>query len=123
MNLILFRAGYPPVVILRVNRRQYYRVLMQADADRPAPLVNSVGRAVERSLTLYLEAGTPRAKRPAPGDEWIPLAQAAEDTPYSQEYLSLLARRGRLEVIKRGRIWYTTRRAVADYQKSLKPSR
>ncbi|MBI4769793.1 MAG: Fic family protein [Chloroflexi bacterium] len=84
MNLILFRAGYPPVVILRVNRRQYYRVLMQADADRPAPLVNSVGRAVERSLTLYLEAhARPRPPPPAtpdrrPGPAARPAARPAD---------------------------------------------
>jgi Fic family protein len=56
MNLILMRAGYPPTVIQRINRRQYYRVLDQADKGKTAPLVNFVGRAVERSLNLYLEA-------------------------------------------------------------------
>lgn len=119
MNLLLFRAGYPPAVILKINRQQYYRVLMQADGDRPAPLVNFVGRACECSLTLYLEASTPRAKRPAAKDEWITLAEAAEGTPYSQEYLSLLARQGRLEAVKRGRMWHTTRRAVAAYRESV----
>jgi Fic family protein len=119
MNLILIRSGYPPTVILRVNRGQYYRALLHADNGRLAPLVNFVGRAVERSLTLYLEACTPRAT-PTPADEtWISLAQAAEGTPYSQEYLSLLARKGRLEAIKRGRIWLTTRRAVAEYRASI----
>jgi hypothetical protein len=49
----------------------------------------------------------------------MPLREAAQGTPYSQEYLSLLARRGRLEAMKRGRVWYTTRRAVADYRRSV----
>ena len=119
LNLLLMREGYPPTIIQRVNRRQYYRVLAQADAANEAPLVNFVGRAVERSLTLYLEACTPRTAPPAPQDEWLPLREAAQGTSYSQEYLSLLARKGRLEAIKRGRNWYTTRRAVADYQKSV----
>jgi Fic family protein len=119
MNLLLMRQGYPPTIILRANRRQYYRVLAQADAGQPAPLVNFVGRAVERSLTLYLEACTPRSGPPTPAEEWIPLRAAAQDTPYSQEYLSLLARTGRLEAVKRGRIWLTTRRAVAAYQQSV----
>jgi Fic family protein len=52
-------------------------------------------------------------------DEWIPLREAAQGTPYSQEYLSLLARKGRLEAIKRGRVWMTTRRAVAAYRQSV----
>lgn len=120
MNLILFRAGYPPAVILRVNRKQYYRVLSQADAGNPAPLVNFVGRAVDHSLTLYLEACAPKTKRPSSNEQWIPLSQAAQGTPYSQEYLSLLARQGRIEAVKRGRNWYTTRQAVAEYQKSVK---
>ena len=121
MNLLLMRNGYPPTIILRVNRRQYYQVLARADSGDETPLVNFVGRAVERSLTLYLEACTPRNEPPPAEEEWLPLAQAAEGTPYSQEYLSLLARTGRLEAIKRGRIWYTTRRAVATYQQSVQP--
>ncbi|MBX3053275.1 MAG: hypothetical protein KF753_17455 [Caldilineaceae bacterium] len=44
---------------------------------------------------------------------------AAEGTPYSQEYLSLLARTGRLEAVKRGRNWVTTRAAVAAYRASV----
>jgi Fic family protein len=120
MNLVLFRHGYPPTVIMRVNQRQYYQVLMQADADHSEGLVNFVGRAVERSLTLYLEACLPQTTPPSPEDEWIRLAEAAKGTPYSQEYLSLLARKGRLEAIKRGRIWYTTRRAVVAYLQSVK---
>jgi Fic family protein len=119
MNLLLMRDGYPPTIILRVNRGQYYRVLAQADAGNEAPLVNFVGRAVERGLTLYLEACTPRAGPPAAEDEWIPLREAAQGTPYSQEYLSLLARKGRLEAVKRGRVWVTTRRAVAAYRESV----
>lgn len=119
MNLILMRAGYPPTVIQRINRRQYYRVLDQAGAGKPAALVNFVGRAVERSLNLYLEACTPVITAPGPKDEWIPLREATEGTPYSQEYLSLLARTGRIEAVKRGRVWFTTRRAVEDYRKSV----
>jgi Fic family protein len=123
MNLLLMRDGYPPSIILRVNRSQYYRVLAQADAGNEAPLVNFVGRAVERGLTLYLEACTPRTGPPAPQDEWIPLREAAQGTPYSQEYLSLLARKGRLEAVKRGRVWVTTRRAVAAYRESASEKR
>jgi Fic family protein len=119
MNLLLMRDGYPPTIILRVNRRQYYRVLAGADKGNESPLVNFVGRAVERSLTLYLQACTPRKKAPKREEEWIPLAEATEGTPYSQEYLSLLSRKGRLEAIKRGRVWYTTRRAVLEYRQSV----
>jgi Fic family protein len=119
MNLLLMRDGYPPTIILRANRGQYYRILARADRGNESPLVNFVGRAVERSLTLYLTACTPQTGPAAPEDEWIPLREAAQGTPYSQEYLSLLARKGRLEAIKRGRVWHTTRRAVDAYRRSV----
>jgi Fic family protein len=119
MNLLLMRRAYPPTVILRANRRQYYSVLAQADSGRTDALVNFVGRAVENSLNLYLEACRPVKKSPRHEDEWIPLKKACVDTPYSQEYLSLLARLGRIDAKKRGRNWYTTRRAIKVYQDSL----
>jgi Fic family protein len=119
MNLLLMRRGYPPTVILRVNRRQYYSVLAKADSGNPEGLENFVGRAVENSLNLYIEACKPVIKSPQPEEEWILLRDACVGTPYSQEYLSLLARLGRIEATKRGRSWYTTRRAIKAYQDSL----
>lgn len=119
MNLVLLRAGYPPAIIARANRTQYYRALARADRGEDTPLANLVGRAVERTLTLYLEVTTPQTMPPPADDSWLPLREAAEGTPYSQEYLSLLARTGRLEAIKRGRNWHTTRRAVEAYRASL----
>ncbi|HMN29471.1 MAG TPA: Fic family protein [Caldilineaceae bacterium] len=120
MNLLLLKDGFPPTIIRKENRRQYYRLLAQADVGKVQPFVNFVGREVDRSLTLYLEACTPQLVAPAAVDRWITLREAAEGTPYSQEYLSLLPRTGRLEATKRGRSWYTTKRAVADYQRSTK---
>lgn len=119
LNLILLRAGYPPAIIARVNRRQYYRVLAQADGGNATPLVNFVGRAVERSLTLYLEACTPQTAPVPAEEESLPLREAAKLTPYSQDYLSLLARTGKLEAMKHGRNWVTTRQALAAYMQSV----
>ncbi|MFQ5340348.1 MAG: Fic family protein [Anaerolineae bacterium] len=119
MNLLLMQDGYPPTVIRKVDRRSYYSALAKADAGNLAPLINFVGRAVEHALTVYLEALTPQEGPPAAEGEYIPLAEAAKGTPYSQEYLSLLARKGRLEAIKRGRNWVTTRRAVEAYLRSV----
>ena len=120
MNLLLLKVGFPPTVIRQESRHQYYRVLAQADVGNAKPFVNFVGRAVDRSLAFYLAACVPQVVAPAADDQWLPLRSAAEGTPYSQEYLSLLARRGQLEAVKRGRVWYTTRRAVAEYQQSIK---
>jgi Fic family protein len=119
MNLLLMRRGYPPTVILRANRRQYYSVLAKADSGKTDALENFVGRAVENSLNLYIETCKSVTKSPKAEEEWIPLREACVGTPYSQEYLSLLARLGRIEAMKRGRNWYTTRRAVKAYQNSL----
>ena len=119
MNLILMKNGYPPTVIERINHQQYYRVLSQADKGQLPPLINFTARAVEKSLTLYLEAFTPQPGPPVNDEIWIPLREAAEGTSYSQEYLSLLARKGQLEAVKRGRNWYTSRRAVQEYIRSL----
>ena len=86
-------------------------------------MVNFIGRAVERSLTLFVEACTPKTSPPQDDEIWIPLREATKGTPYSQDYLSLLARKGRLEAIKQGRNWYTTRLAVQEYIRSLKKSK
>ena len=45
----------------------------------------------------------------------ISIAQAAQNTPYSAEYLSLLARKGKLQAVKISRDWLTTRQAVLSY--------
>lgn len=120
MNLLLMIDGYPPTIISRTNRQQYYRVLAQADAGQEQSIVNFVGRAVEQSLTLYLDACTPRTKAPPANKAWISLREAAVNAPYSQEYLSLLARTGRLDAMKKGRVWVTTLKAVEDYLESVK---
>ncbi|MFA4937174.1 MAG: hypothetical protein WC575_02725, partial [Patescibacteria group bacterium] len=45
----------------------------------------------------------------------ITLAEAAKLTPYSQEYISLLARKGRVLAWKKGRNWFTTKQAIINY--------
>ena len=47
--------------------------------------------------------------------EWIPLSLAAKLTPYSAEYLSLLARRKKLPAKKIDNVWYTTKSILQDY--------
>ena len=47
--------------------------------------------------------------------QFISLQEAAEICPYSQEYLSLRARQGKLQAIKRGRNWSTTKAWLQEY--------
>jgi hypothetical protein len=53
--------------------------------------------------------------------EYISMAEAAEITPYAQDYLSLLCRRNQLKSKKVGRKWYTTREWLNEYLKEKKP--
>ena len=46
---------------------------------------------------------------------WVSLSEAAPSTPYSAEYLSLLARKGKLLARKVDNVWYTTESALNDY--------
>ncbi|MDD3190968.1 MAG: helix-turn-helix domain-containing protein [Candidatus Pacebacteria bacterium] len=49
------------------------------------------------------------------GTSFISLAEAAEITNYSQDYISLLCRQGKLKAQKLGRNWVTTREWVEKY--------
>jgi len=51
---------------------------------------------------------------------FIALSQAAKHCPYSAEYLSLLARKGKLKAFKINRDWVTTPEAVLEYVKRQK---
>ncbi|MDP3991092.1 MAG: hypothetical protein Q8P63_02240, partial [Candidatus Nealsonbacteria bacterium] len=46
---------------------------------------------------------------------YISLTEAAKNSPYSQEYLSLLARQGKIAAKKFGRNWYITQEALEEY--------
>ena len=111
MNLFFMQQGYPPAVILHHERKKYYRALNQANNENYTSLELLIAQALERSLDLYLSALSP-----ATDDEtYTPLSQLAIHTPYSAEYLSLLARRGLIDAYKNGRNWVSTPKAIADY--------
>ena len=110
MNLILMQKGYPVTVILNNDRKKYYDTLKKADFGDIKPFVDFVGRMAERSLNLYLSAFRK-------GMEFIELKEATKYCSYSQEYLNLLARKGILDSIKIGRIWFTTKKAIEEYSR------
>jgi len=118
MNLILMNKGFPPTVILKNDRMKYYETLDAVQKGESKPFVNFIGRNIERSLTWYLEAVTP-SKKKKKEDKWQLLRELAKKTPYSQEYLSLLARRGKIEAVKRERNWYSNLKAIERYRKEL----
>lgn len=112
MNIVLMRKGYPLVVILKNDRKRYYRVLDQADRGNFVPFVSFVAQAVERSLDIYLKALIPTTKST---ENLRPLSKISQVTPYSTKYLNLLARLGKLEAHKQKRNWLTSKEAVERY--------
>jgi hypothetical protein len=54
--------------------------------------------------------------------EYLSMSEAAKMTPYAQDYLSLLCRRGQLKGKKIRRKWYTTVEWINDYLKEMRPN-
>jgi len=115
MNLILMKVGYPPAIILKNNRKQYYRALNLANKGNYDPFVLLIAQALERTLDLYLECSGVLGS-----DEYVPLSVLAKKFPYSQEYLSLLARQGKIDAHKKARNWLATEQSVSEYIRGLR---
>jgi Fic family protein len=122
MNLILLQNGYPPAVILHIDRRKYYRVLKEADREHYHNYFNFIGRSIERSLLIYLNALKSKDDK-ADRYGYISLQEAAKICDYGIEYLSYLARTGRLKAVKMRRNWLTTREALMDYIENVKKNK
>jgi Fic family protein len=120
MNVFLLQKGYPLVIILKNDRKKYYRVLARADKGEYEPLVTFIAQAVERSLDIYLKVLTPMNKK---SEKFYSLLDLSAETPYSAKYLNLLARTGKLEAHKEGRDWLSTKEAVVRYIDSRKRKR
>ncbi len=119
MNLILLRAGYPPAIILRADRKKYYEALNQANNGQYKKLQLLMVQSIERTLNIYLGA------LPGSSFDYSPITNLIEEErlPYGQEYLSLLARQGKIDAYKEGNVWYTSKQAVADYMERRKRKR
>ena len=120
LNLILMHKGYSLVVVLKNDRRKYYRVLSQADKEVYQPLIRFLAQAVERSLNIYLKVLFPATKK---SQKYFSLSEISKLTPYSEKYLNLLARYGKIEAHKEKRIWVTTKAAIERYMKERKRKR
>jgi len=112
MNIILMQSGFPLVIVLKNDRKKYYQTLSQADKENYAPFVNFIGRAVERTLDIYLKVLAPDKKNK---EKFILLSQLAKNSRFSEKYLNLLARSGKLEAHKEGRNWLSSKEALKRY--------
>ncbi|MNK72152.1 Fic/DOC family protein [compost metagenome] len=119
MNLLLMRCGFPPAIILKNDRKKYYEALNQANNGNYQKLTLLMCQALERTLNIYLGA-----MPESPYDyQSIQNIVSEPDTPYGQEYVSLLARTGKIDAYKEGRNWYTTREAIENYMATRKRKR
>jgi len=111
MNLVLMRYGFPPAIILTNDRVKYYAALNQANKGNYSKLMLLMAQACERSINIYMSA------IPGSDKDYQAISNIVEEpeVPYSQEYVSLLARQGIIDAHKEGRNWYTTKEAVLNY--------
>ncbi|MFQ5887798.1 MAG: Fic family protein, partial [Candidatus Hydrothermarchaeales archaeon] len=105
--------GYPPINLRKEDRMKYYKHLRSADKGNLGPFANFIAKAVDESLIHYLSIFGGE-------DELIPLKELAKTSPYSQEYLSLRARQGKLAAVKIGKTWHASKRALKEYSDTLK---
>tara|TARA_B100000809_G_scaffold251192_1_gene284441 strand:- start:12998 stop:13942 length:945 start_codon:yes stop_codon:yes gene_type:complete len=111
MNLILMSKGYPPAIILKNDRKKYYAALNQANKGNYQKLMLLMCQASQRTLNIYLSA------MPDTDYDYQSITNIVKEPsiPYGQEYVSLLARQGKIDAHKEGRNWVTTKKSVEDY--------
>ncbi len=118
-NLYLMSKGYPPAIILKQDRQKYYRALNEANQGKYQALGLLMLQAAERTLDIYL--GTFEGNL----DDFKPITDLVEeeDLPYGEEYISLLARKGKIDSYKEGKSWYTSLQAIEAYRETRKRKR
>ncbi len=120
MNIILMQSGFPLVIVLKNDRKKYYQTLSLADKGDYVPFVNFIARAIERTLDIYLKILMPDKKNK---EKFISLAQLAKSTKFTEKYLNLLARSGKLEAHKEGRNWLSSKEALTKYMEGRERKR
>ena len=112
MNLLLIAKGWPPAIILKNDRAKYYASLNEANKGNYHKLALLMLQALERSLNIYINAMPGRGY-----DDYDLISNLLQedDMPYGQEYISLLARQGKIDAYKEGRNWLTNKKAITDY--------
>lgn len=54
MNLILMKFGYPPIIILKEHRLEYYECLIKGNQGDLKPFVRFIARCAQRTLNDYI---------------------------------------------------------------------
>lgn len=111
MNLLLLKVGFTPAIILSTDRKKYYAALNSANNGNYFKLNLLMAQALERTMNIYIGSLPDNDM----GFMEISNLVREENLPYGQEYISLLARQGKIDAYKEGRNWVTTKDAVLDY--------
>lgn len=115
-NLILMNKGYPPIIIRKTERKKYFNCLEKAHFGNFKDFIDFIALRAEESLIRYINALVKTTKK----NELLPLKELAKGTLYSQEYLSLLARRGLLPATKINEVWHSTKEELERYEQRTK---
>ncbi|MGM0636439.1 MAG: Fic family protein [Bacteroidota bacterium] len=119
MNLLLLKVGFTPAIILSTDRKKYYAALNAANKGNYFKLSLLMVQALERTMNIYIGSLPDNDM----GFMEIYDLVREESLPYGQEYISLLARQGKIDAYKEGRNWLTTKKAVLEYIKSRERKR
>jgi len=110
LNLLLVRAGLPPVIVRKERRQAYLAAMQQADRGDAGPLGQIIARGMEDSLYRFI---VPNLAGPA---REVPLSALVTPT-LSLTALRLAAARGRLDAHQdTSGIWRASKQAVAEYE-------
>jgi len=113
-NFILLRNHYPFIVFKKVDRKQYIRTLQKASDDGYfEPFLIYTAGVLEQSLDTYLHALKGDTKK----EKLLPLTVLAKNTPYTPDYLRVLANRRMIDATKQGKTWLTTKKIINSYVK------
>lgn len=110
-NLILMKHGYTPIMVRVRDRKKYFACLEKAHFGNLKIFIDFIALRVEESLMIY----TSSLARATSKNELLPLKELVKGTTYSQEYLSLLARRGLLPATKINGSWFSTKEDLKKY--------
>jgi hypothetical protein len=94
-----------------------YLSLLARRRKLPARKVDNIWYSTSEAVNEYVRSMGLKNAADTEKDQLLPLSRLASDTPYSAEYLSLLARKHKFQARKIDGIWCATKSEVADYVK------
>lgn len=111
-GLILMKHKLPPPIIKTEHKTKYYRVLRMArQPSALKPYYDFMAEEYVATLTEYITA----SRQAGPGDDLVPLADAAKKYNLDVEYLGLLARSGTINAMKNGGRWLVRVKDIEEY--------